>query len=202
MNVKTVKNIIVSLTLFLGLISSAEAQSDSVRIIDPEKAIVYADGSMPSMILPAVNIYDISRYNYLLHERKYRRTIYNVKRAYPYAVIANLRLSHLDSTLVQIDSKKERAEYIKDAEKLIMQEFENEIKRLTIKQGIILVKLIDRETGMTSYEVLKDIRGGFTAFFWQGIARFFGNDLKMQFDPEGEDKVIEDIVVAMQWGII
>lgn len=201
MNVKTAKNIIVLLTLFMGFFNSAEAQSDSVRIIDPEKAIVYADGSMPSMIIPSVNIYDISKFNYL-HHWKYRRTIYNVKKAHPYAVVANLRLSHLDSSLVQIDSKKERAEYIKEAEKLIMQEFEDEVKRLTIKQGIILVKLIDRETGMTSYEVLKDIRGGFTAFFWQGIARLFGNDLKMQFDPEGEDKVIEDIVVAMEWGLI
>ncbi len=202
MNVKTLKNIIISLALLLGFIISSEAQSDSLRIFNPKKAIVYADGSMPSMIIPAVNIYDINKYSYLLHNWKYRRTIRNVKRAHPYAVVANLRLSHLDSTLTQLDSKKERAEYTKEAEKLIMQEFEDEVKRLTVRQGIILVKLIDRETGMTSYEVLKDIRGGFTAFFWQGIARLFGNDLKMQFDPEGEDKVIEDIVMAMQWGLL
>lgn len=201
MKVKTAKNRIVTLVLFLGMIIPAKAQSDSLRLINPDRAIVYANDTLPVMHIPAVNIYDISKYDYL-HNWRYRRTIYNVKKAYPYAVIANLKLSHLDSSLVHIKSKKERAEYTKMAEKEIMQEFEDEVKRLTVKQGIILVKLIDRETGKTSYEVLKDIRGGFTAFFWQGIARLFGNDLKMQFDPEGEDKVIEDIITAIEWGII
>jgi hypothetical protein len=202
MNVKTIRNIIASLAFILVFIIPVKAQSDSLRVIDPNRAIVYANDTIPVMHIPAVNIYDINKYSYLLHSWKYRRTIYNVKKAYPYAIVANLRLSHLDSTLAQIDSKKERTEYTKDAEKLIMQEFEDEVKRLTVRQGIILVKLIDRETGMTSYEVLKDIRGGFTAFFWQGIARLFGNNLKMQFDPEGEDKVIEDIVMAMEWGLL
>lgn len=195
------KYILASFALILAYLCPLQGQSDSLKRIDRNRAIVYANDTIPMMHIPTVNIYDISKYAYL-HQWKYRRTIFNVKKAHPYAVVANLRLSHLDSTLTHIDSKKEQNEYIKEAEKIIMQEFEDEVKRLTIRQGIILVKLIDRETGKTSYEVLKDIRGGFTAFFWQGIARLFGNDLKMQFDPEGEDKLIEDIVVAMEWGML
>ncbi len=203
MKVKIIKYIIPALVLFMCLLSPARAQADtSKHVIRTNRAIVYASDTVPVMHIPAVNIYDVNKYNYLLNSRKYRRIIRNVKKAHPYAVIANLKLRHLDSTLVDIDSKKERKEYTEVAEAEIMAEFENEIKRLTVKQGIILVKLIDRETGKTSYEVLKDIRGGFTAFFWQGIARLFGNNLKMQFDPDGEDKVIEDIVMAMEWGLI
>lgn len=167
----------------------------------PSPPLVYRGDTLPVMHIPSVNIYNVNKYNYL-KSRKYRRTIYNVKKAYPYAIIANQRLKALDNQLVAIDSKKERNEYLRIAEKEIMQEFEGELRQLTITQGIILVKLIDRQVGLTSYEVVKDIRGGFTAFFWQGIARLFGNDLKLKYDPEGEDQVIEDIIMAIDRGFI
>ena len=77
-----------------------------------------------------------------------------------------------------------------------------QVKKLTITQGIILVKLIDRETGHTSYEVIKDLKGGFTAFFWQGIARIFGNNLKAEYNPDGEDAKIEDIVRGIESGFL
>ncbi len=197
------KNIITTLLVIFTFSTASMAQSDTVYVAaDYHNAIVYASDTLPVVNLPAVNIYDLNKYSYLLHNWKYRRTIHNVKKAHPFAVVANARLRALDSTLMTIDSEKDRKFYSKEAEAEIMKEFEAEVKRLTIKQGIILVKLIDRETGMTSYEVIKDIRGGFTAFFWQGIARLFGNNLKMQFDAEGDDKVIEDIVMAMQWGML
>ncbi len=203
MTINSIKYIITSLFLILIVSDTVFSQSDTLNSrTQTNRAIVYASDTIPVVNLPAVNIYDINKYSYLLKNWKYRRTIYNVKKAYPFAVIANDRLKSLDSTLMTIHSEKERKVYSKEAEALIMKEFEEEVKKLTIKQGIILVKLIDRETGMTSYEVIKDIRGGFTAFFWQGIARLFGNNLKTQFDPLGDDKVIEDIVMAMQWGII
>lgn len=180
----------------------ANAQADTIPNIPAiEKPLVYGSDTLPMMIIPSINIYDVNKFNYL-KSRKYRRLIRNVKRAYPYAIIANNRLKALDSKLANIKSKKEQKEFINAAEKEIMSEFEDKLKRLTITQGIILVKLIDRETGHTSYEVLKDIKGGFTAFFWQGIARIFGNDLKMQYDPEGKDKTVEDIILAMEQGFI
>ena len=188
--------------MICGMHLPLEAQYDTIRKLPaPGKAIVYSSDSMPAMMIPAVNIYDVNKYNYL-KSRKYRRQIYNVKKAYPYAVIANHRLKALDRELSQISSKKEQKEVLNSAEKEIMNEFEDELKKLTITQGIILVKLIDRETGQTSYEVVKEIRGGLTAFFWQGVAKIFGNDLKMQYDPEGDDRVTEDIVMAIERGFI
>lgn len=165
------------------------------------RGLVYRSDTLPVMVLPPVNIYDVNKYSYL-KARKYRRTIRNVKRAYPYARIAHHRLGVLARELEDMKSEKERRQYRKEAEKQIMHEFEDEVKRLTITQGIILVKLIDRETGNTSYEVIQEIRGKMTAFFWQGIARLFGNNLKLQYEPEGEDKLIEDIVMAIEYGFI
>ncbi|MFC2089670.1 DUF4294 domain-containing protein [Bacteroidota bacterium] len=163
--------------------------------------LVYMSDTLPVMHIPAVNIYDVNKFNYL-KSWKYRRLIHNVKKAYPYAVVANRRLRALDLELAKLDSRKEQREQLKKAEKEILNEFEDELKHLTVTQGIILVKLIDREIGLTSYEVLKDLKGGVSAFFWQGIARLFGNDLKLQYDPDGKDKVIEDVIHAIDQGFI
>ncbi len=152
--------------------------------------------------LPEVRIYERKDFEYLYLKRRYRRLIRNVKRAYPYARIAAGRLNKLDQDLWGIDSKKERKVYIEQAEKEIMDEFEKEIRQLTITQGIILVKLIDRETGRTSYTVIQELKGRLTAFFWQGIARLFGNNLKTEYDPYGQDRVIEDIVRGIEAGFI
>ena len=81
-------------------------------------------------------------------------------------------------------------------------EFEGELKKLTIKQGIILVKLIDRETGATSYDLIKSLRGSFSAFIWQSMARLFGSNLKLEYDPYGEDYMIEEIVQQLESGQI
>ena len=128
--------------------------------------------------------------------------IRNVKKAYPYAQIAGVRLKELDDMLATIQNEKVQKAYIDKAEKEIMEQFEKEVKRLTVTQGIILVKLIDRETGRTSYQVIKELKGSITAFFWQGIARIFGNNLKTEYDPDDQDKVMEDIVLGIEAGFI
>ena len=199
--------VVIPLILVLMVIGSmlvgAGGQTDSTDTrMKVQRGLVYRNDTLPVYHIPEVNIYDPSRYQYLWMKRRYRRLIRNVKRAYPYAKIANHRLMVLDRKLAEMDSRQERKKYIKEAEKEIMREFEKDIRKLTIRQGIILVKLIDRETGNTSYEIIKDIRGGLTAFFWQGIARIFGNNLKTEYDPDGEDKVLEDIVQAIEAGFI
>lgn len=164
--------------------------------------IIQGNDTVPMLVIPEVQVYHLHQYDYLFLKRKYRRLIYNVKKAYPYAKMAGLKLRILDEQLSKLETEKERKQYLEIAEKEIMDKFEKDIKRLTITQGIILVKLIDRETGRTSYNVIKDLKGGFTAFFWQGIARLFGNNLKLQYDPLGEDKVMEDIVLGIEAGFI
>ncbi|MEX0986749.1 MAG: DUF4294 domain-containing protein [Bacteroidales bacterium] len=200
---KCMLRIVLFAIVFAGLGNHpVMAQGDTIRHYrGSSPPLVYGSDTLPVMHIPELKVYNANKYNYL-KSRKYRRLIYNVKRAYPYAIVANLQLQKLDRELTDIKSKKEQKEYLRLAEKEIMGQFEDELRRLTVKQGIILVKLIDRETGRTSYEVLKDIKGGFSAFFWQGIARIFGNDLKLQYDPVENDKVIEDIIKAIEYGFI
>jgi len=188
--------------VFLFLLPPLHGQDPELDEPEITRGIVVDNDTLPMVELPEVRVYERKDFEYLYLKRRYRRLIYNVKKAYPYSKIAGTRLKELDEYLVTLESEKERKAHINQVEKDIMEEFERDVKKLTITQGIILVKLIDRETGRTSYEVIKDIKGGFTAFFWQGIARLFGNNLKTEYDPEGRDRIIEDIVLGIEAGFI
>ncbi len=166
------------------------------------RGVVVGSDTFAIIELPEVRVYEKRDFEYLYLKRRYRRMIRNIKKAYPYARIAGVRLKELDDHLVTIDSEKERKAYVKLAEEEIIKQFEKEVKRLTVTQGIILVKLIDRETGRTSYQVIKELKGSITAFFWQGIARIFGNNLKTEYDPDDQDKVMEDIILGIEAGFI
>ncbi len=166
------------------------------------RAVVEGSDTLPIIELPEVSVYERKDFDYLYLKRRYRRMIRNIKKAYPYARIVGMELKELDDHLATLDSEKEQKAYINHTEKEIMDQFEKEVKKLTVTQGIILVKLIDRETGRTSYQVIKELKGGFTAFFWQGIARIFGNNLKTKYDPDDQDKIMEDIVLGIEAGFI
>lgn len=135
-------------------------------------------------------------------ERQYTRLIYNVKKVYPYALMAGEIFEEVEHNMSQLTTEKEKKAYIKQVEKDIKDRFEGDLKKLTITQGRILIKLIDRETSHTSYELVKELRGSFQAFFWQALARLFGSNLKSNYDPYGEDKLIEEIIYMIDYGII
>jgi hypothetical protein len=127
-------------------------------------------------------------------ERDYQRLVYNFRKVYPYALMARQRLQEMDSVVATIPSEKQRAAYLKQKEKELFKEFSAPLKKLTYSQGRLLMRLIDREVGQTSYYLIKDLRGSFVAFFWQGIAKLFGADLKKPYDKFGEDKPIENMI--------
>lgn len=132
--------------------------------------------------------------------RKNSRLIYNVKKAYPYAKLAGIKLNEYEVLLRNAKSDAERKRLMKQAEAELKDEFEDDLKKLTFKQGLILIKLVDRETGNSSYVLIQELRGNFVAFFWQTFARIFGYNLKTEYDPEGEDREIEEIVVLIENG--
>jgi hypothetical protein len=132
--------------------------------------------------------------------RQYRKLVYNVKKVYPYAKLAGAKFGEVSAHMQTLSTNKEQREYIKQVEDEILKQYEEDLKNLTITQGRILIKLIDRETSKTSYEVVKDLRGSFQAAFWQAIARIFGSNLKTEFDAEGEDKVLNDIMIMIENG--
>jgi hypothetical protein len=83
-----------------------------------------------------------------------------------------------------------------------MKQYSDELKGLTVNQGKILIKLIDRETGNSSYEMVKELKGSFSAFMWQTVARLFGDNLKSTYDPDEEDRDIENIIGLIETGAI
>lgn len=132
--------------------------------------------------------------------RQYYKLVYNFRKAYPYALLAKERLRVIDEELRRIPSEAERKQRIKTAEKELFAEFEQPLKKLSVSQGRLLLKLIDREIGQSSYYLIKDLKGGLAATFWQGIAKLFGSDLKKQYDKYGEDRDVEELVRIYQEG--
>jgi hypothetical protein len=123
-----------------------------------------------------------------------------VQKVYPYALITAKLLDEYDHDLSNIQRESDKELYLKLAEAELRAEFAQEVKGMTITQGRILVKLIDRETGHTSYDLVKQLRGSFQAWMWQGVAQLFGNDLKSEYDPEGDDRIVESIVRRIENG--
>ncbi|MFP4061116.1 MAG: DUF4294 domain-containing protein [Bacteroidota bacterium] len=149
-----------------------------------------------------VHIFPGNRFRSNWEARRYRRLIQNLKIVYPYAKLAGDMFKEMNEHYLTLDSEKERKEYAKQVEDRVRSEFEDDLKQLTITQGRLLIKLIDRETGETSYAVVKEFRGTFSAFFWQALARLFGSNLKSEYDPHGEDRLIEDIITRIERGYL
>jgi Domain of unknown function (DUF4294) len=134
--------------------------------------------------------------------RRYQRLVYNLKKVYPYALIVRERLAKVNADLVKMNDERDRKNYLKQVEKDVFNEYEDDIRDMTITQGKLLIKLIYRETYNTSYDLIREYRGGINAAFWQGIARLFGSNLKTEYDPYGEDLLIELIIQDIDAGLL
>jgi hypothetical protein len=149
-----------------------------------------------------VVIYPTPQFSSRREIRRYDRLVHNIKVVHPYAVLAAEKLDEMNQAFTRLTTERERKQFVKQVENELMEEFGDELKALSITQGRLLIKLIDRETGSTSYELVRELRGSFSAFFWQTVARLFGSNLKTTFDAEGEDKLIDQIVVLIENGMI
>ena len=133
--------------------------------------------------------------------RQYRRLVWNFKKTYPYALQAREIIREADSVLAVSDfTEAERERYIQEYQKKLFRQFEKPMRDLTISQGGLLLKLIDRELGRTSFYIIREYRGRISAGFWQTVARIFGNDLKKPYDKFGEDRQVEDLVMLYNMG--
>jgi hypothetical protein len=133
--------------------------------------------------------------------KKYYKLVYNFARVYPYALASGRVQQMVDSTIAANNYgrlKKDR--YVSEVQGQLFKDFEGSFRKMTISQGAVLLKLIDRETGQSSYTIIHDYKNGIAAGFWQGVAKFFDNDLKSKYDPEGADRELEGLVVAWQNG--
>ncbi len=171
-----------------------EGQTVAARVTDGDTLIVIE--------LQPVDVVAPRQFRNRWEAYRYDRTVRNVRRVYPYAQLAGIMFREYSEQLMQMDSERERREFARNAEKELRQQFEEDLKRLTFSQGLILIKLIDRETNHTSYDVVREFRGLFSAVFWQSLGRLFGYNLKTEYDPYGEDRMIEEIVQLIEEGLL
>lgn len=169
--------------------SLIRGKNDTIRV-----ALTKIDNELiPWVPLQDVFIYDTRIYKTPADRAKFYRLRYNVLKVLPYARFARARYAQLQRQLTTTKKRKDQKRLVKACEKEIKDMFNREIKNMTITQGQILIKLIDRETGNSSYQLVKELKGGFTAFFYQSVARVFGHNLKNEYDPE-QERDIENII--------
>lgn len=133
--------------------------------------------------------------------RQYYRLVYNFNKVYPYALVARSIMAETDSTIIANNLKRvKRESFINEKQKELFDAFEEPLKGMTISQGTLLMRLIDRETGKVTYNIIKDYKTGIAAGFWQGLAKLFGHDLKRPYDPNGEDEPTEELVKIWEDG--
>lgn len=167
--------------------------------------LVYAailDGdTVPYCRLQEVSVVGMIAYLTPDEIRKNQRLIRNVKKMLPYAKIGKQRLDQIEAAASQMEPH-ERREYIRHMEKSLLNEFEDELKQFTISQGKVLLKMVDRETGRTSYQLVNELRGKMRAGFYQLFARIFGYNLKKGYDPQHnkDDNLMERVILSVEAG--
>lgn len=132
------------------------------------------------------------------YDAEYARLKYNVYKVYPYANTAAYLLRDVHAKLDALPSKDARKKYLKNLEKDLNKRFKGELQEFTISQGIVLVKLINRQTGRNCFDIISEVKGSFNAVVWQGIALVFGNNLRREYEPEGRDRDVEQIVRELE----
>ncbi len=178
--------------------------ADDITVPPPSgyrcRAEVVNGDTLPVVDLNTIYVYTDFVFKTPRQYEMWTRTKFNVKKVYPYAILAAAKLKEYDKALEKIEDKHYKKVFLKVCEKDLRHEFEDELKGLTVSQGRVLMKLIDRETGKTTYEIVKQLRGSFQAVMWQTLARLFGNSMKVEYDPQIEDLMIEKAVKLVEAG--
>ena len=133
-------------------------------------------------------------------ERFYWKTVRDVKKTLPFAKLLTKEMVYADQQLAKIPDKKLRKKWWKQHEKYLFKKYEHHFRKMTASQGQMLMKLMDRESNRTSYEIIKHYRGKASANFWQFIAKLFKNDLKEEYDAQDKDRIVERVINLVEAG--
>lgn len=163
-------------------------------------AAVLEGDTVPWVWLPSVTVESEMKFATRRQYVRWTRIRHNVKKVYPYAILAAAKLKEYDLILERMSDEQMRKTYLKMCERELQKQFGHELKNLSVQQGRILMKLIDRETGKTTYTIVQEMRGNFQAFMWQSLAVLFGNSMKKEYDAQGEDRLIEVAIQQVESG--
>jgi hypothetical protein len=193
-----IQRLILFLFLFLGILKTEAQVPEQVLDSVSEKLIIIAGDSVFTSSIDLQETFVFGRLKFESYNSKLRYYILRRKthKVYPYAKLAAERLVELNDSLKSIKKPRKRKKYTKEVQKYIEGEFSEELKKLTRTEGQILVKLIYRQTGATSFNLVKELRNGWRAFWYNTTAKMFKISIKEEFHPDivEEDYLIEDIL--------
>lgn len=199
------KYIIISYLLFLSLISVAAVPTYSEKLggylLNAE---IYKGDTIGTIVLPEVPIYPPMKFKSKKIEKFYWKTVRDVKKVYPYMKFIGTEYKRINAICDTISDPKEKKKYMKMYEKQLLDEYKPVMRKFTLSQGKLLIKLIDRELEATSYDLIKQFRGGFVAWWWQLFAKMLGADLKDDFDAteKEKDRIIERVITLYEAGVL
>ena len=186
--------LLYGMLMMCGGVSLAQiphAANDTIRL----GGIIIGNDTLPVVFLDEVEVHDMLPKYWAKKREQITRLRYNITKVYPYAVTAAEVLKDVDVNLDRFgDDKSARKAYLKSIERELNKRWKGELQDLSITQGQLLVKLIDRQTGKNCFSIIREMKGGFTATIWQGVALLFSNNLKREYDGNGDDREIEGIV--------
>lgn len=162
--------------------------------------IVVGNDTIIHRMVPEIWVYPERKFANKRQQQNYSRYVAKVKKVYPLAVEARILLDKYEPQYYALENKRDRKKLMKNLEKELLDKHKEELKKWSISDGKILLKLINRETNRSAYSIIENFRGEFSAVFWQGIARLFKNNLKNGYDPQGDDRMLEEVVRKIESG--
>ncbi|WP_321478822.1 DUF4294 domain-containing protein [uncultured Bacteroides sp.] len=193
--------LIISLFILLNCFSiKAQKNNNSTSYLVP--VCVYKGDTIPWIQLPQVYIFKPLKFKNDKEKRNYYRLVYNIKKTLPISKEINKAIIETYEYIETLPNEKAKQKHIKRVEKGLKEQYTARMKKLSFKQGKLLIKLIDRQSNQTSYEIVKAFMGPFKAGLYQAFAGLFGASLRKQYDPQGKDKLIERVVLLVESGQI
>ncbi|MDR1780704.1 MAG: DUF4294 domain-containing protein [Tannerella sp.] len=194
------------LVLAVSVGFAAVAQSPVVVAVAPPEGAyrAYVDGNDTIILahLPEVYVFPDLKFRNEKERREYNKLVRDVKKTLPYAKIVFETLIETYEYIETLPNDKAREAHLKRMEKELFREYKPELKKMTLTQGKLLIKLVDRECNQTSYNLVSAYLGSFRAGFWNLFAGMFGASLKSKYDPKGKDAMTERVVLLVENGVL
>lgn len=185
---------IFSFSTLLAQVQSTHSHIKAIEIIENGEDTLYAT------YLKEISIFPELKFRNKKQERFYWRTVRDVKKTLPYAKLIKKDIQYADSVLRTFSTEKEKRQWWRKFEKQLFRKYEKDFRGMYASQGMMLMKLVNRETNQTGYDLIKHYKGKFTANFWQFIAKLFKNDLKEEYDENDKDKIVERVIILVESG--
>lgn len=185
------------LILFFVLQTLSAQKPDSSNLV---MGIIQGNDTIITVRVKEIWVFPERKFSSKREQQYYSRYVAKVKKVYPLAVEARVLLQKYEPQYYALHSQRDRRKLMKKLEEELLDQHKEELKKWSISDGKMLLKLINRETDRTAYTLIRDFRGDVSAVFWQGIARLFKNNLKDEYSPYDEDKLLEEIVKKIESG--